>query len=317
MKSNLQLHRNFLIRLHIMVISVSPLIPNYAVRITNSPFPSIWQECAQYATVLSMTHSLTVPAIVFSVKPLGESNADVRLFTQSEGMVYAVMYGGRKSRLKALVSPWNTGTAYLSRSKISAPFKIADFDVQKYHLSFRENLLKNYIAAFAAELTIKTNCAGNSKQCWTLINGFIDGLELCAKDSECRAGLIRFLWRFLHLLGVQPPVARCSECGKPFFGSNSERSIVQYEKSLSGAAVYNSAENGFMCAECGSRQSFFTLSAESLRYLAAISALSPAASRKVPLSDEADTELRQLLYHLIENACGTRFNSLKTGAGIL
>lgn len=227
------------------------------------------------------------------------------------------MYGGRKSRLKALVSPWNAGTAYLSRSKTPAPFKIADFDVQKYHLSFRENLLKNYISAFAAELTIKTKCAGNSKRCWTLVNGFIDGLDLCATDADCRTGLIRFLWRFLHLLGVQPSAESCSECGKSFFDSNSAVSAVQYKKSLSGGAVYDSLENGFVCADCSSGKSFFALSAESMRYLAAISALSPVQSRKLQISDEADAELRQFLYRLIENACGSRFNSLKTGAGIL
>ncbi|MFC2331329.1 MAG: DNA repair protein RecO [Treponema sp.] len=262
-----------------------------------------------------MPYNLTTPAMIFSIKPLGENNADVCLFTQSEGIIHSVMYGGRKSRLKALVSPWNTGTAYLSKTKSSVSFKISDFDVQKYHLSFRENILKNYASAFAAELTIKTNCAGNSKRCWTLVNGFIDGLELCSSDSECRAGLIRFLWRFLQLLGVQPSAETCSECGKTFLSCSNGDS--RYEANLSGGAVYNPVENAFICGSCSNQNSFFGLSAESMRYLAAVSIITPGESRKLPLSSEADAELRRFLYLLIETFCDSHFNSLKTGAGIL
>ena len=271
-----------------------------------------------YDKLVTMPHNLTTPAMIFSIKPLGENNADVCLFTQLEGIVHAVMFGGRKSRLKALVSPWNAGTAYLSRTKSSVSFKISDFDVQKYHLSFRENILKNYASSFAAELAIKTKCAGNSKRCWTLINGFIDGLELCSSDSECRAGLIRFLWRFLQLLGVQPSAEICSGCGKTFLYGSDEDFLFQSETNLSGGAVYNPIENTFICSSCNNSQnSFFRLSAESMRYLAAVSIVTPGESRKLPLSAEADAELRRFLYLLIENACGSHFNSLKTGAGIL
>lgn len=259
-------------------------------------------------------------AVIFSVKPLGENNASVRLFAKDGGILYATLYGGRKSRLRSLASPWNAGTAYLSHGRDGASFKLSDFDVRKYHLSFREDLLKNYAAALAAELVIKTGAGGGSKQCWPLLNGFIDGMELCQSPEECRAALIRFLWRFLNLLGLQPDIRSCPWCGRQFWTGNSENSRVQYQ-SVCKTAVYNPADNNFVCLECLPpalrNTASAALSLESMRYLAAVSALPAAESRRITLSAEADAELRQFLYRFLEGACGLHFNSLKTGAGIL
>ena len=73
-----------------------------------------------------MNRSLVTYATVLSIKPLGENNSSVCLLTRTEGVIYAVLYGGPKSRLKSLVSTWNTGTVYLSFSKNN--YKISDFD---------------------------------------------------------------------------------------------------------------------------------------------------------------------------------------------
>ena len=63
-----------------------------------------------------MSHSFSTPALIFSIKPLGENNSSVCFFTETEGILYATMYGGHKSKLKSLVSPWNSGIAYFSKS---------------------------------------------------------------------------------------------------------------------------------------------------------------------------------------------------------
>ena len=104
-----------------------------------------------------MPKSSSTLATVFSLKPQGENNSSVCLMTQKEGIVYATLYGGRKSRFKSLVSPWNTGTVYLSQDPKTSFYKISDFDVKKYHLSFRESLIKYYASSVAAELALKQN----------------------------------------------------------------------------------------------------------------------------------------------------------------
>lgn len=260
-----------------------------------------------------MGKNIITEGTVLSVKPLGENNASVCFFLQDSTIVYAVMYGGPKSRLKSLASPWNSGTVYLSESAKSKNYKLSDFDVKKYHLSFRENLTKSWSASLAAELLIKTKCAGNAPSCWSIFSGFIDGLELCTTDEQCTLGLIRFLWRFLELLGVQPDASQCSRCGTYFLTGKNTADGVSYK---AGGASYNAAENSFVCAECGAEPGLY-ISAEAMRYLAAVSTLTPKESRCIPLSAEASGQLKQFLFYLVENACGAHLTCLETGAGIL
>lgn len=263
--------------------------------------------------ISAMGKNIITAGTVLSVKPLGENNASVCFFLQDNTIVYAVMYGGPKSRFKSLASPWNSGTVYLSESPKSKNYKLSDFDVKKYHLSFRENLTKSWSASLAAELLIRTKCAGNAPSCWKIFNGFIDGLELCATDEQCTLGLFRFLWRFLELLGVQPDASHCSRCGMYFLTGKNTVDTVSY--TTSGAA-YNAVENSFICAGCGTGQGLF-LSAEAMRYLAAVSTLTPKESRLMSLSSEAAGQLKQFLFYLVENACGSHLTCLEAGTGIL
>ncbi|MDE5898403.1 MAG: DNA repair protein RecO C-terminal domain-containing protein [Treponemataceae bacterium] len=261
-----------------------------------------------------MARNTITPALVLSLQPLGESNSSVRLLTKSDGIVYATLYGGAKSRLRSLVSPWNSGTAYISTPPRSRNGKISDFDVQNYHLSFRESLFKAWAAALAAEVAIKTKCAGSPERCWPLVSGFLDGLELCADDSQASAGLLRFLWRFLDLLGVQPDAAACGRCGRPFLTGKNPGNPLSWEEA---GAAYSPAENSFLCAGCLSEQSGFFLNADAVRYLAAVSALPPAQARLFGLAQESAEQLKRLTFHLVEAACGMRLNALETGTGIL
>lgn len=247
-----------------------------------------------------MPKSVVTLATVISLKPSGKNNSSVTFLTQEEGILYATLYGGPKSKLKSLVSPWNTGKAYFSFSDKSG-YKISDFDVKTYRLSFRENILKFWSASLAAELAIKTKCTGNSKKCWALTNGFLDGLELCKTDEQCVFGLIRFLWRYLALLGVQPETKRCAKCGEAF----------------TNGAVYSVKENVFCCHYCAQNQNAFEITQNAIEYLNAISELSPKDARNAILLKESVPALKQLLYYLTENACGSELTCLKTGAGIL
>lgn len=262
---------------------------------------------------MRMGKSTITGGVVISLKPQGENNSLVCCFAENLGIIYASMYGGAKSRLRSLVSPWNSGTLYLSESSRAKMLKISDFDVKKYHLSFRENLLKGFAASLAAELIIKTKCAGNHENAWLFFNGFLDGLELCADEEQISSGLIRFLWRFLDLLGVRPDALKCSHCGKDFLTNISYNN----ESYLSCGALYNASENVFLCSECTSKESGFFLNHEAIRYLAAVSLLLPQESRLIPLSEETRGKLKQFLFFLIENASGSHLKTLETGMGIL
>ncbi|MBQ9495666.1 MAG: DNA repair protein RecO C-terminal domain-containing protein [Treponema sp.] len=266
-----------------------------------------------------MSRNYVTQAIIFSVKPLGENNSSVCFLTKENGIVYATMYGGPKSKLRSLAAQWNSGTAYLyckERDVLERNVKLSDFDVHKYHLSFRENLHKMYAASLAAELILRTKCAGSFETCWQLASGFFDGLEI-APDTQCSAGLARFLWRYLALLGVQPDASSCAACGKLLTGNNAQNAVV-----------YEPGENVFLCHACAERliahgalqkqEAYrFILSAEAVQYLDAVAKRAPAQSRALPLDESALHDIKHLVFFLAEQAAGTKLKTLETGAGIV
>lgn len=259
-----------------------------------------------------MNRSYSDSALVISLKASGENNSTVTLLTKTRGIIYATLYGGPKSRLRSLVAQWNSGIIFLYETPEKNQTKISDFDVKNYHSSFSQSLYKNFAANLASELCIKTKCAGSFEECWKLANGFLDGLEL-ANEEQAQVGLIRFLWRFLELLGIQPPSHACGSCGKSFLSP---------WLSPEGKSYYNSIENKFICGECladgsGHSEYNFFLKLSALRYLAGITVLSPAEARKLQIDRQDYLQLKELVFFLIENAVGSKLNTIETGAGIL
>ncbi len=258
-----------------------------------------------------MNRSSQTQALVLTLKNLGENNSSVTLLTPDKGILYATLYGGPKSKLRSLVSQWNFGNIWLYENPEKNQVKISDFEVKNYHSSFGQNLFKMYAASLAAELAIKTRCGGSYGQCFKLVCGFLDGMELCDED-QCRVGLIRFLWRYLELMGLQPQTHACSSCGQSFLSSRFAPKSISY---------YNGIDNSFICPECGSAfdssNPSLRLQTSALQYLAAVSFLTPAEVRKIPVTKENYDELKQIVFFLIENSVEQKLNSIETGMGIL
>ena len=260
-----------------------------------------------------MNRSTSTSAIVLSLRPLGENNSSVTLLTSDNGIVYAVLYGGPKSRLRSLVAQWNSGKVWLYENPEKNQIKISDFEVVNYHSSFSQNLFKSYAASLAAEIAIKTRCAGSASQCHRLVSGFLDGMELC-DEEQSRLGLLRFLWRYLELLGIQPNSHACCNCGKTFLDTRFAPNAVSY---------YNGMENSFICPDCvesgGSSQSgnMINVHFSAVQYLSALTVLSPSEARKLSIDQEVYGQIRQLVFFLIENSIDQKLNSIETGMGIL
>ena len=255
--------------------------------------------------------NFSTPALILSTQIQGENNRRVTIFSPTEGIFFATLYGGPKSKLRSLVSPMNSGIIYLYRDEAKNQTKITDFDVKNYHLSFRESLFKTYAAAFTTEILIKTKAAGAPSESWKILNGFLDGIELSDEDSS-RLGLIRFLWRYLGLLGLKPNTAVCAICGLSLHSQKFS------DESLSQRFNFSFSDNAFCCPECSNfEKGDFSVSKAAITYLEAISSLSPKEVRKIEVSGKTLNEMKQLSFALIEKICGSKLNSLETGIGIL
>lgn len=266
-----------------------------------------------------MTRNVQTRSIVISVRKIGENNGIVTILSRDYGVIYATLYGGPRSKLRGRVSQWNSGVMHLycaHARNVENKVKIVDFDVSNFHLSFRECIYKDFAASVAAETAVATRCAGATAECFTLVSAFLDGLEITTQEYAQKASLIRFLWRYLSLLGLRGDAAVCSKCG----GNTAQ------------GAIYSEADGGFMCLRCSNAikmaeyeadfsASFSNigaeLSPEAVRYLIAVSHEPPALSRSIVLSEETLVELRVFIFSLLQKAVGHPLKSIKSGVGIL
>ncbi|MCM1320486.1 MAG: DNA repair protein RecO [Bacteroides sp.] len=251
-----------------------------------------------------MNRNSCIRALVLISRQTAENLRNVTLFSPERGIFQAVLYGGPKSKLRSLVSPYHSGKIWLYTNEINHSTKITDFDVSEYRPHIRENLYKTWAASLCAEILIKT-AGGNSTDndaLWQTVCGFLDGISI-AEENACRAGTIRFLWRFILLSGIQPDIHVCARCGAPL--------------DYSGNTVYSPSENGFLCAACAAEHSaVYSLSNEALFYLRAVSSQPPSAVRKIPLPPQALNELMRLLIFLIQKDIGKPLKTMQSGLNI-
>ena len=218
-------------------------------------------------------------AIVLSVKNFGEGHRNAVLLLpetdHSCKLMEAAVFGGPKSRLRGLVSPYQSGTVWIYSNPAKNSHKITDFKVSDYRAGLRENLTRLWCASFAAELAI--HFKGNIG--WNLFNFFLTGIA-SSSEAGCKTALLRFLWRTVIFSGLAPDTECCCRCG---------------------------TKTGLYA------EPFFYLSKESLHYLSAIRYLPPAVSREQGLSAQAYSELKRFLFCLIQSAAGKNFKTLDSG----
>lgn len=260
-----------------------------------------------------MNRNFRTEAVILSARQFGEDNRIITLLTPDKGVIDAVLYGGRKSKLRALVSPFHSGTIWLYNDETRHSLKITDFEVNAYRPTFREDLYKNCVAAFCAELVIKTkggNSDGEYAMQWKLVNGFFDGLDLSSrKDAEI--GTLRFIWRYLMFLGVQPDIFNCGCCGENLIRSDSG-------KTNENLIYYDIAKQCFLCHECSSGlESSILLDYDGLNYLQSVSLLTPHEVRKLMLSNESYCMLHDFLFFIISRVVDVKLKTLEAGKGIL
>ena len=246
-------------------------------------------------------------AIILSVKAQGENKRSVTALSPDLGIFYATVYGGPKSKLRSLAQQFNSGTAYIYTDESKRSRKLSDFDAENVHPTLRTNLYKMWAANLGAELVMKTKCAGDDKTSFLLLKSFIDGIDAC-DEAGARLGTIRFLWRYLRLLGVQPEIHECSGCGSEL--------LIQ-----KNPIYYVPFQSAFFCADCSSTFSdapdTIQVTSGGLKYLAAINELRPGEVRAMKIEKNDAYAIKRLVYFMIEQAAGSKLNALESGAGIL
>ncbi len=274
-----------------------------------------------------MNRSSSAEALILSIRPAGEGHREAQLITPENGLFRAFVYGGSRSKLKSLVSPYHSGRIWLYTDTVRQTVKITDFDVVSFRPSIRENLYKTWAAALCAELVTKTwgGEKGQFAGTFTLVRGFLDGLGRC-DETDGRIGLLPFLWRYLSLLGLSPDPEMCVRCAETFPVSTQRNSAGIPAETAPGhtrtrATVqlyYSPYEGAFVCPSCARHEDRqFPVSADARGYLCAVATMTPAEARRIPLSPETAAGVKNLLFLLVRKACGSKLKTLESGSGIL
>lgn len=247
--------------------------------------------------------SWTTEALVLSLSSFGEGHREAALLTPSHGIVRAAVFGGAKSKLKSLVSPWHAGTAWLYSDPVRKTVKVTDFDVVSFRQGLRENLVRSWCASLCTEIVTR----GQGTADWRLVNGFLDGIAVSDEDA-CRLALLRYVWRTLGEAGLSPDLSQCSRCGIPLGGANGENEV----------SCYLPHEDALACGPCSRDENQrFALSAEALRYLGSVDSLKPSESRALALDSGPRAELRDFLFFLLARMVDGRLKTIESGEGIL
>ena len=249
-----------------------------------------------------MNRNFFCDVIILSSRIFGEDNRIFTVLSHEYGVFDAVLYGGRKSKLRSMCSPYHCGKMWFYRDEKRKSIKITDFDVVEYHLSIRENLYKTYAAALCSELVIKTKNGHHQddlQTLWVLVKGFLDGLSLVSEDDS-KIGLVRFLWRFLVFLGYAPDPHFCSICGRE----------------LKSMVSYSSYSSGFVCHNCNSDQNY-EITDEGIDYLQLLSTANPSEVRKAIIQENTLQNLKDFLLLELQKNIGIKLQTLEAGMSIL
>lgn len=241
--------------------------------------------------------------VILSVRDIAEGRRAVTVLSRDRGLFDSTLYGGAKSHLRSLVQPFYGGILSVYISGAAGTAKITDFEAQKYRLSFRESLFKMWAASFACEVVIKTKGGGGGDGAYILLSAFLDGLDAVSEEAG-KSALLRFLWRYLNLLGLAAEPRACSNCGTSLLSRNR-------------SAYYVLSRDNFVCENCYAADAKrdpkgdFELDLDSVTYLCAIKELPPSSVRKLPLPPSSQDKLKRFLFFEIQKACGAPLEALK------
>lgn len=255
-----------------------------------------------------MNRNSETEATVLATKQIGEQNRLVTLFVPKDGIITAVLYGGPKSKLRAMVSPYHRGRMWLYTDSVRHTCKISDFDVQNFRPGIRESLFKTWTASLCAELIIKTYAHGEST--YKLVQGFLDGLDI-ADEVQAKIGLLRFLWRYQCELGLQYNTATCVQCGALLSGFKKDETVLPLQ-----------SIGGFLCPDCckttDTKAALMNpLTLEGVFYLQAIENAPPQEVRMMKINQTTFSSLQGFLFERTNRAADYKLKTLETSSLIL
>lgn len=245
-----------------------------------------------------MSRTLSYQALVLQVRNSGESNREAFFLTREEGILRAMLFGGPKSRLRAHIAPFHSGTLWLYHDPVRDFRKVSDFDVQSWKPGLRESYTRLMTAGAFVETVLAAQGGGGSwDEAFTLTEESLAALQE-AHENAIPGLLYRFIWLWADLLGVCPDLESCNNCAcRP-----ADDEVV----------LYSRLDGSILCSSCAQPllrqggQNLIHLDPGARRWIGMTSTLNAAASTRVSLERAALNQVSLLSTELLGSALGRR-----------
>jgi DNA repair protein RecO (recombination protein O) len=250
------------------------------------------------------SRNLVYEALALRARESPGGSRILTLMTAEAGLVDVFVFGGPKSKLRSLASPYASGRAFVYLDPVKDFQKLSDFDVRDSYPALREDLDRLWAAGFVAEILVKTSGGGGDYP--LVLELALDCLG-ALEDSKAGAGeapLLLFLWRLVNLLGLGPDPSTCAQCGSELRPSRGPERV----------GAYSFALECFLCPRCAAEaERTLSLGSGALRWLGRCLELPFAEAARLPLLRETAETLKSFLFALALKAAESPLASLESG----
>lgn len=260
------------------------------------------------------SRSASFDSIVLRSREVPSGARIITLLSDEAGLVDVFAFGGPKSRLRSLASPWHEGRAWIYRDTAKDFVKLSDFDAIREFPQVRTNLDAISAASLAGEFLIATSALGGD---WVDAKAlFVDLLEvleslLAGNPARLKGGIDRavilFCLRAVEAMGTMPDPGECSSCA----GAIRPDTVQSYSR----------RHGGFLCASCSGsavRPGFrdaglIALPPGALAWLAGTVEMDFRQAVRTGLGVEAQAALKACLFDLLRRSAETPLRTLESG----
>ena len=255
--------------------------------------------------------SSSYEALILRAKEVPSGARVVTLLSAENGLVEAFVFGGGKSKLRSLASPWHYGRAWVYREAAKDFTKLSDFDAIREYQGIRGDLEAIGAASFASEFIMATSALGGD---WAdavdLTTSFMEAIDAAIQRGEADAisrAVSLFTIRTLEILGQMPDPGECSAC------AGTMRS--------DGLHWYSRRAGGFLCGHCAQADAFdprdrdgqFEVPAGAFAWLEAAGKVSFGDAVRIGLGKEALAGLKACALDLARKAVDSPLRTLESG----
>lgn len=259
-----------------------------------------------------------IDAIILHSRETSSGGRTLSLLSPEAGLVQAFLFGGAKSKLRSLASPWHAGRAWLYKD--SSDFvKLTDFDAETEFPSIRQNLTALATASLLSEVLLATHCLGGDAMAahhlaWQTLTGLESAGNIAvasgsggaaaagpASDSRQKARqemvLLQMCLQVIGHLGLLGDPDCCERCAA--------------STEATGARYYSRHHGGFVCRSCAAELGgTIVVPAGALAWQERSLAAGLPAAFELGLAFEARAAIRTCLVDQVSRAVQTPLKSL-------